>query len=77
MKLSESIKALREKTLYSQENLSRELGVAVSTVNRWETGKARPNILAMKAIKSFCEAHGYPYEEIESGWLSHSSNNND
>jgi len=24
----------------------------------------------MKAIKTFCENNNFPYEEVESGWLS-------
>ena len=72
MQLDKSIKILREKTLLTQEDLANELGVAASTVNRWETGKARPNMSTMKAIKSFCEKCNFPYDEIECGWLSHS-----
>ena len=72
MQLSDGIRKLREKFLLTQEDLAKDLGVAASTVNRWETGKARPNMSAMRAIKSFCETRNYPYEEIESEWLSHS-----
>lgn len=76
MPLDKSIKILREKTLLTQEDLAHELGVAASTVNRWETGKARPNMSTMKAIKSFCETHNFPYDEIERGWMSHSLKDN-
>ena len=55
MQLSDKIRVLREKFLMTQEDLAKELGVASSTVNRWETGKARPNIAAMRNIKGFCE----------------------
>ena len=55
MKLSDKIRVLREKFLMTQEDFAKELGVASSTVNRWETGKARPNIAAMRNIKGFCE----------------------
>lgn len=71
MQLSEKIRILREKLLLTQEDFAKELGVASSTVNRWETGKARPNIAAMRNIKRFCEMRDYPYEEIENEWLSH------
>lgn len=71
MKLSDNIRILREKFLLTQEDFAKEIGVASSTVNRWETGKARPNITAMRTIKEFCEARNYPYEEIESEWLNH------
>ena len=62
---------LREKFLLTQEDFAQKLGVAASTVNRWETGKARPNMSAMRNIKSFCENYDYPYEEIEHEWLIH------
>jgi DNA-binding XRE family transcriptional regulator len=48
------------------------LGVSPSTVNRWEKGKARPNLTAMKKLKSFCSKNDLPYEKIETEWLSHS-----
>lgn len=71
MQLSDNIRLLREKYLLTQEEFAKELGVASSTVNRWETGKARPNMTAMRTIKIFCESRDYPYEEIESLWLTH------
>jgi DNA-binding transcriptional regulator YiaG len=71
MQLSDKIRLLREKYLLTQEEFAKELGVAASTVNRWETGKARPNMTAMRTIKIFCESRNYPYEEIESLWLTH------
>lgn len=67
--LSEKIKILRQKALFTQEDFAKELNVAVSTVNRWEKGKAKPNITTMKTIKQFCENNGYSYEEIERSWL--------
>lgn len=72
MQLSNSIKILRQKTLMTQEDFAKELGVSPSTVNRWETGKSRPNLKAMKKIKSFCSKNGLPFERIETEWLSHS-----
>lgn len=72
MQLSEKITILRQKSLYSQEDFAKEIGVATSTVNRWEKGKAKPNITAMKAIRAFCEKHDYPYSNIEKEWISYS-----
>lgn len=72
MQTAEQIRILREKFLLTQEDFAKELGVSASTVNRWETGKARPNLSAMRAIKQFCENKDYPYEEIERAWLIHS-----
>lgn len=32
-----------------------KLGVAFSTVNRWEQSKSKPNLVAMKNIKPFAK----------------------
>jgi len=73
MKLAEVIKMTRQKAFMSQEDFARELKVSVSTINRWETGKVRPNLTAMKRLKDFCGAHDLPYSEIENEWFNHST----
>ena len=73
MTLSENFKIIRLKLFLTQEELAKQLNVSLSTVNRWETGKARPNISTMKTIKLFCETHNLPYDEIESGWLNYNA----
>ncbi|WP_407386631.1 helix-turn-helix domain-containing protein [Holdemanella porci] len=70
MLVSNEIRKLREKVLMTQEEFAQKIGVAASTVNRWETNKTRPNMSAMKSIKAFCESNNYPYERIEIVWLS-------
>ena len=70
MSLGEAIRVARQKAFYSQQDFAEKLQVAVSTVNRWELNKAKPNIKAMKAIKGFCDENMLSYEEIESAWLS-------
>lgn len=67
--LSETLKRTRQKAFLSQEEFATELKVSVSTINRWETGKVKPNLTAMKSIKSFCSVHELPYEEIEKEWF--------
>lgn len=69
MSLSESLKNMRMKALLSQEELAKALGVSVGTINRWENGKTKPNISAMKNIRAFCAQNELPYEIIESEWL--------
>ncbi len=71
MGLSEEIKVIREKSLLTQEDFAKEIGVAASTVNRWETNKARPNMSAMRSIKKFCEQYKLSYKEIEQAWIEH------
>lgn len=70
--LSEVIKITRQKAFLSQEAFANELKVSVSTINRWETGKVKPNLTAMKSLKQFCGNYNLPYEDIEKEWFSHS-----
>ena len=69
MSLPEAIKNMRIKALLTQESLAEALHVSVGTINRWEKGKSKPNITAMKHIKEFCTDNGLPYAEIEAEWL--------
>ncbi|MFR4877857.1 MAG: helix-turn-helix domain-containing protein [Ruthenibacterium lactatiformans] len=71
MSFSDEIKRIRERSFYTQEAFAKELHVAFSTVNRWEGGKARPNLTAMKSIKEFCEAHSIDYSHVEEAWLDY------
>ena len=48
MLFSDKVKYIREKLHLSQQMLVKELGLAFSTVNRWENCKGRPTICAVK-----------------------------
>jgi len=50
--LPEQLKFLRKNRGWSQEELARNLGVALNTVQRWEMGKNKPSKLAMEKILS-------------------------
>ena len=65
MNLGEAIRIIRQKSFYTQEDFSKRLNVALSTVNRWELNKAKPNVKAMKEIKAFCEENNLNYESNE------------
>lgn len=73
MEFPEEIKRIRQKSFLTQEDFAKEIGVAFSTVNRWEKGKAKPNLGAMKNIKLFCENHNIEYRNAEDAWLSFST----
>lgn len=75
MSLGEAIRMSRQKAFYTQEDFAQKLNVALSTVNRWELNKAKPNIKAMKSIKAFCDENGLEYENLEKEWLGHSKEN--
>ena len=53
MCLSDEIKSVRQHSFLSQGAFARELIVSFSSVNRWEGGRAKPNVAAMKSIKAF------------------------
>lgn len=67
--LPETIKITRQKAFLSQDAFANELKVSVSTINRWETGKVKPNLTAMKNLKDFCERYSLSYEDIEKEWF--------
>lgn len=58
MQLSEVIKRARQKAFLSQETFAKEMKVAVSTINRWESGKSRPCLIAMRNLKFFAKTMG-------------------
>ena len=70
MPLSELIRVMRKKALLSQESFAKALNVSVGTINRWENGKTKPNITAMKKIKFFCEGNSIPFDDIEAAWIA-------
>jgi transcriptional regulator with XRE-family HTH domain len=47
----EQLKNLRKTKGWSQEDLARNLGVSLNTVQRWEMGKNKPSRLAVEKIK--------------------------
>jgi len=71
MRLSVTLKMTRQKAFMSQEVFANELSVSVSTINRWETGKTRPNLTALKNLKAFCFANNLSFNEIEKEWFDH------
>ena len=73
MSLSEEIKRIRHRCFLTQENFAKEIQVAFSTVNRWEGGKAKPNLSAMKNIKEFCHRNDVEYTDVEEAWLNFKS----
>lgn len=70
MILPEEIKKRRTRCFLTQEDFAKKLGVAFSTVNRWEQGKSKPNLVAMKNIKAFCDGNDIAYNDIEETWLN-------
>lgn len=64
-------KKRRTRCFLTQEGFAKKLGVAFSTVNRWEQGKSKPPLVVMKNIKAFCEENDIAYNAIEDTWLKY------
>ena len=71
MSFPEEIKKIRQRSFLTQQDFAKKIGVAFSSVNRWETGRAKPNLKAMKNINTFCLNNNIPYETIEEAWLNY------
>ena len=71
MSFPEEIKRIRRRSFLTQQDFANKIGVAFSTVNRWESGRAKPNLRAMKSINAFCFENNIPYETIEETWLDY------
>ena len=71
MGFPEEIKRIRKRCFLTQSDFAKEVQVAFSTVNRWEGGKAKPNLVAMKNIKEFCLKNDIAYTDVEEAWLDY------
>lgn len=71
MSFPEEIKRIRQRSFLTQKDFADKIGVAFSTVNRWESGRAKPNLKAMKSVNAFCLENNIPYETIEEAWLDY------
>ena len=70
MSFSEELRNIRRHSFLSQEAFARELNVSFSSVNRWEGGRSKPNMEAMKSIKAFCETHNVDFSNLEKEWFT-------
>lgn len=61
-------KRLRLNVKLSQEQLAREIGVAVSTIRRWEKGQAEPT-MTVAQMKQFCRAVQKNFEDLPDSLL--------
>lgn len=55
---------------YANLRFSDIMSISFTTVNRWETAKARPNLSAMKELKAFCVEQQIEYAPVENAWIS-------
>lgn len=71
MNFPDEIKRIRQRSFLTQEDFAKKISVAFSTVNRWEGGKAKPNLTAMKKIKGFCLTNDIDFSNVEEAWLDY------
>lgn len=74
MQLATVLKTTRQKAFMTQDCFAKELCVTASTINRWEHGKSKPNLTALKNLKAFCEKNHLQYELIETEWFNAQKN---
>ncbi len=67
-------KRLRLNVKLSQEQLAREIGVAVSTIRRWEKGQAEPT-MTVAQMKDFCRAVKQSFEDLPTSLLPPNGSN--
>ena len=70
-KTNSPFKKLRLKAKLSQEQLARDIGVAVSTVRRWEKGQAEPTMTVLQ-MKSFCNSVQITLDDLPDSLLPNS-----
>jgi transcriptional regulator with XRE-family HTH domain len=61
--LKENVRNLRKKRGWAQEDLAREMGVSLSTIQRWEKRGGNPTRLARRELKKLFIAAGIKLEE--------------
>ncbi len=62
--LRERVKELRRRKRWAQEDLARELGGSLSTVQRWERQGGKPTRLARRALKNLFQEAGIESDDF-------------
>ncbi len=65
MNYSKALKQLRKAMHITQKDLSEQIGFNVTTLNRWEGGKANSTNTELFKIKKFCKENNINMEEYE------------
>ena len=62
-RLKEKVKELRQKRGWAQEDLAREIGVSLSTVQRWEKQGGEPTRLPRRELTRLFQEAGIDNEQ--------------
>ncbi len=57
MNFAEAVRRIRKERFLSQEDFAKDIGVAFTTVNRWENGKSKPSYKALKTLSDYCKQY--------------------
>jgi len=57
-----TLNAARVNAGFTQADVAKKIGVAVSTIRNWESGKTFPK---QPAIEQMCDLYGIPYDNIK------------
>ncbi len=63
MTFSEKVKFVRKTLMLSQVEFAKELGVAFTTINRWENGLRDPNYSMQRKFVEFCEINNIVFDK--------------
>jgi transcriptional regulator with XRE-family HTH domain len=56
--LKEKVRELRKRKGWAQEDMAREMGVSLSTVQRWENRGGQPTRLARRELRKIFQEEG-------------------
>ena len=66
MEFKDKVRIVRKNIMMiSQEEMAKRLGVAFATVNRWESGRCKPNYSAQRAFAEFCKNNNIDTDALE------------
>lgn len=63
MEFKDQIKYAREKIHMSQQEFAAAIGVAHSSLNRWELGVRKPTYVLQRKFYAFCERNDIKFED--------------
>ena len=61
--LKQTVRELRRRKGWAQEDLAREMGVSLSTIQRWENKGGNPTRLARRELKKLFIGAGIEYND--------------
>lgn len=65
MEFSQAIRQIRQRSLLSQEEFAKRIGVSFTTVNRWEAGKSKPSFKALRNIDDYCKKEKIDFNTVD------------